>query len=121
MSAASAKRTPARYWALPRLLAGWTVAALLVAGCSSASSGGGGKVTTTSGGQVAFGVLSCFTGTLASLGEAMLQGSHVGMKAINDAGGVLGHKLTLAHADTQCDEADSVPALRQLLAANSAV
>src|SRR5207302_890017 len=79
----------------------------------------GGTVTTTSGGQVALGVLSCFTGTLASLGEAMLQGSQVGMKAINDGGGVLGHKLTLSHADTQCDEADSVPALRRLLAGSA--
>ena len=76
-------------------------------------------MTTTSGGQVALGVLSCFTGTLASLGEAMLQGSQVGMKAINDGGGVLGHKLTLSHADTQCDEADSVPALRRLLAGSA--
>jgi ABC-type branched-subunit amino acid transport system substrate-binding protein len=93
----------------------------MVAGCSSASSGGGGGITTTSGNQVGLGVLSCFTGTLASLGEAMLQGSQVGMKAINDGGGVLGHKVTLFHADTQCDEADSVPALRQLLAADNVV
>jgi len=67
------------------------------------------------------GVLSCFTGTLASLGQAMLQGSQVAQKAINDAGGILGRQLSLAHADTQCDEADSVPALRQLLATQNVV
>lgn len=67
------------------------------------------------------GVLSCFTGTLASLGQAMLQGSQVAQKAINDAGGILGQQLNITHADTQCDEADSVPAVRQLLAANNVV
>jgi len=67
------------------------------------------------------GVLSCFTGTLASLGQAMLQGAQVAQKAINDAGGILGRQLNLAHADTQCDEADSVPALRQLLATQNLV
>jgi ABC-type branched-subunit amino acid transport system substrate-binding protein len=67
------------------------------------------------------GVLSCFTGTLASLGQAMLQGAQVAQKEINDAGGVMGRHLNLAHADTQCDEADSVPALHQLLAAQNLV
>jgi branched-chain amino acid transport system substrate-binding protein len=65
------------------------------------------------------GVLSCFTGTLSSLGAAMLQGSQVAQKAINDAGGILRQQLQLQHADTQCDEADSVPALRKLLASSN--
>ena len=83
-----------------------------------------GSTSPTSGsgsGPVTMGVLSCFTGTLASLGEAMLQGAQVAQKAINDAGGILGRQLNLAHADTQCDEADSVPALRQLLATQNVV
>jgi ABC-type branched-subunit amino acid transport system substrate-binding protein len=67
------------------------------------------------------GVLSCFTGTLASLGQAMLQGSQIAQKAVNDAGGILGQQLNITHADTQCDEADSVPAVHQLLAANQVV
>jgi ABC-type branched-subunit amino acid transport system substrate-binding protein len=67
------------------------------------------------------GVLSCFTGTLSGLGQAMLQGAQVAQKAINDAGGILGRQLNLAHADTQCDEADSIPALHQLLAAQNVV
>ncbi len=51
----------------------------------------------------------------------MLQGSQVAQKAINDAGGILDRQLNLAHADTQCDEADSVPALRQLMATQNLV
>jgi ABC-type branched-subunit amino acid transport system substrate-binding protein len=70
---------------------------------------------------VAFGVLSCFTGILASLGRGMLQGSQVAQTAINAGGGVLGRRLSLAHADTGCNEADAVPAVNQLLTANRAV
>lgn len=66
-------------------------------------------------GTVAMGVLSCFTGRLASLGEAMLQGSKVAQYAVNSAGGILGERLVLAHADTGCDAADAVPATNFLL------
>ena len=92
---------------------------LALAACGSTSSNS--TSSGSSSGPVTMGVLSCFTGTLASLGQAMLQGSQVAQKAINDAGGILGRQLNLAHADTQCDEADSVPALRQLLAAQNVV
>jgi branched-chain amino acid transport system substrate-binding protein len=62
-----------------------------------------------------YGVLSCFTGRLASLGQAMLQGSQVAAKAIDAAGGVLGQKVKLTQEDTQCDLADAVPATQKLL------
>jgi ABC-type branched-subunit amino acid transport system substrate-binding protein len=98
-----------------RIVFGCLVIVLALASCGTTST------STSSGGPVTMGVLSCFTGTLASLGQAMLQGSQVAQKAINDAGGILGRQLNLAHADTQCDEADSVPALRQLLATQDLV
>jgi branched-chain amino acid transport system substrate-binding protein len=103
-----------------RLLGG-AAAAVLVAACGSSASGGGssGAIKTDGAGHVSFGVLSCFTGPLAVLGQAMLQGSQVAQKVINANGGVLGKQLDLSHADTQCDEADAVPAVRQLLAADS--
>jgi ABC-type branched-subunit amino acid transport system substrate-binding protein len=97
-----------------RLVAACLAAGLAVAACATGSGGSG-------GGSVAYGVLSCFTGTLASLGEAMLQGSQVAQKAIDDGGGILGKQLSLSHADTQCDEADSVPATRKLLATDGVV
>jgi ABC-type branched-subunit amino acid transport system substrate-binding protein len=98
-----------------RTVAGCLVLVLALTACGTSSTPAGGS------GPVTMGVLSCFTGTLASLGQAMLQGSQVAQKAINEAGGILGRQLNLAHADTQCDEADSVPALRQLLAAQNVV
>jgi ABC-type branched-subunit amino acid transport system substrate-binding protein len=105
--------------ATPRrvLLTGSVAAALLLAACGTTSSTGGKQPT----GPVSMGVLSCFTGSLASLGNAMLQGSQLAQKAINDAGGILGQQLQLSHADTQCDEADSVPSVRKLLASSNLV
>jgi branched-chain amino acid transport system substrate-binding protein len=106
--------------ALKRMGTG-VAAVLLVAACGSATTGGsgGGTIKTDGAGHVSFGVLSCFTGPLAVLGQAMLQGSQVAQKVINANGGVLGKQLDLSHADTQCDLADAVPAVRSLLSADS--
>jgi ABC-type branched-subunit amino acid transport system substrate-binding protein len=96
----------------------------MAAAFTLASCGGSGGGTTNSHlptGPVTMGVLSCFTGTLASLGQAMLQGSQVAQKAINDAGGILGQNLNITHADTQCDEADGANAARQLLSGSNLV
>ncbi|HXM71413.1 MAG TPA: ABC transporter substrate-binding protein, partial [Thermoanaerobaculia bacterium] len=100
-----------------RLVTCSVAAVFVIAACGNNTTSSG-KLPT---GPVTMGVLSCFTGTLASLGQAMLQGSQVAQKAINDAGGILGQQLQIAHADTQCDEADSVPAVHQLLAASNVV
>ena len=100
-----------------RLVATSVASAFVLAACGGSSSTSG-KLPT---GPVTMGVLSCFTGTLASLGQAMLQGSQVAQKAINDGGGILGQQLVINHADTQCDEADSVPATRALLAGSNLV
>lgn len=100
------------------LVAGVSAVALVaLAACGGGSTSTSGSGSGASGG-VAYGVLSCFTGRLASLGQAMLQGSQVGQTAINNAGGVLGKKVTLDHADTGCDEADAVPATQHLLSQN---
>ena len=92
--------------------AGACAAGLLLAACASSSSstgGGGGS------GPVTYGVLSCFTGRLASLGQAMIQGAKVAQSEINTAGGVLGKKITLVTGDTGCDVADGVTAANQML------
>jgi ABC-type branched-subunit amino acid transport system substrate-binding protein len=101
-----------------RLLSSSVAVALLLAACGTSTTTTTGKQPT---GPVSMGVLSCFTGSLASLGNAMLQGSQMAQKAINDAGGILGQQLKLSHADTQCDEADSVPAVRKLLSDSQVV
>jgi ABC-type branched-subunit amino acid transport system substrate-binding protein len=99
-------------------------AAVVLAACASSSgSSSGSGVIGTSGsapgsGPVTYGVLSCFTGRLASLGQAMSQGSQVAVSEINSAGGVLGRKLQLVTGDTSCDVADGVTAVNQMLTKN---
>jgi len=90
-------------------------AVILTACASSSSSSSSAGGSTTSGGPITYGVLSCFTGRLASLGQAMLQGSQVAMAEVNAAGGVLGRKLQLTMGDTSCDVADGVTATNQML------
>ena len=89
---------------------GACAAATLLAACASSGNGGSGA-----SGPVTYGVLSCFTGRLASLGQAMLQGSKVAQSEINAAGGVLGQKVQLVTGDTSCDVADGVTATNQML------
>ncbi|HEX9031825.1 MAG TPA: ABC transporter substrate-binding protein [Streptosporangiaceae bacterium] len=91
-------------------------AAVLLASC--ASSGGSGGSGGTSSGPVTYGVLSCFTGRLASLGQAMLQGAQVAKAEVNKAGGVLGRQLKLVTGDTSCDVADGVTATNQMITKN---
>src|SRR5215467_15819869 len=90
---------------------------MLLAACASSSSGSGSGGTAASG-PISYGVLSCFTGRLASLGQAMLQGSKVAQAEINSAGGVLGQKVQLVTGDTSCDVADGVTAVQQMLTKN---
>ncbi len=62
-------------------------AAVVLAACASSSSSSSTSGSgSTSGGPVTYGVLSCFTGRLASLGQAMLQGSQVAEAEINCRG-----------------------------------
>src|SRR5450756_1544686 len=63
-----------------RLVATSVAAIFVIAACGNSTSSSSGKLPT---GPVTMGVLSCFTGSLASLGQAMLQGSQVAQKAIN--------------------------------------
>jgi len=90
---------------------GACTAAVLLAACASSSSGSSSQPS----GTITYGVLSCFTGRLASLGQAMLQGARVAQSEINSAGGVLGHKVVLVTGDTSCDVADGVTAVNQMM------
>jgi ABC-type branched-subunit amino acid transport system substrate-binding protein len=90
-------------------------AAVVLAGCASGSSGSSSGGGGGSSGPVNYGVLSCFTGRLASLGQAMLQGAQVAKAEINAAGGVLSRQVQLVTGDTSCDVADGVTATNQML------
>jgi branched-chain amino acid transport system substrate-binding protein len=82
-------------------------------GSGSGSSGGSSKATLT------VADLAPFTGPDAALGPTYLASCLGATTAINNAGGVLGHKLTCKQVDTRGDPADAVPATRQMFATTS--
>jgi ABC-type branched-subunit amino acid transport system substrate-binding protein len=57
-----------------------------------------------------------FTGADANFGSVQIAGCVPATILINQAGGVLGHKLTCKTVDTHGDAADAVPAVQQVLA-----
>jgi branched-chain amino acid transport system substrate-binding protein len=90
-------------------------AAVGLAACGS--SGGSGKVA--SGANLTIADVAPFTGPDAALGPTYLVSCDAATTAINNAGGVLGHKLTCKTVDTRGDPADAVPAVRQMYASTS--
>ena len=92
------------------IAAACAVAALFLAACggTTASGGGGGALTVAD--------LAPFTGPDAALGPTYLASCFGATRAINNAGGVLGHTMTCKSVDTRGDPADAVPATRQMFA-----
>ena len=97
----------------------WRTGAALAALAMLVTACGGTAAVTTGSSTIAFGVDHPFTGAYAFVGEACLQGAQVATQEINAAGGVLGHKLVMDHADTLGDPADAVPATNQLVAVDN--
>src|SRR5882757_2516324 len=96
-----------------------TVALSLLAATAAAcgsSSGSSGSAAS----PLTFDVYSNFTGAQASSGENfILPGARLGAKAINDAGGILGHRVNIITTDGLSDPADAVPTAQRLLAQHS--
>jgi len=105
-----------------RAAAGLVAAGLAAAGlaaCSSSSttsSAAAGGSAGASGSSVVVADLAPFSGPDAALGPTYLVSCDGATQAINNAGGVLGHKLTCKGVDTRGDPADAVPATRQMFA-----
>jgi ABC-type branched-subunit amino acid transport system substrate-binding protein len=95
------------------------VVGLAACGSSSSSSSGGTGSGAAAGASLVVADLAPFSGTDAALGPTYLVACDGATQAINNAGGVLGHKLTCKGVDTRGDPADAVPATRQMFATTS--
>jgi ABC-type branched-subunit amino acid transport system substrate-binding protein len=97
------------------------LAAVGLAACSSSSSSSTPSTGTSSssGAPLVVADLAPFSGPDAALGPTYLVSCDGTTAAINNAGGVLGHKLTCKPVDTRGDPADAVPATRQMFATTS--
>ena len=93
------------------------LAAALLAACASsgAAAPGAGGQGTPGGGALTVADLAPFSGADAALGPTYLVSCDAATQAINNAGGVLGRKLSCKGVDTRGDPADAVPATRQML------
>lgn len=100
--------------ALRTVLAGGA-AALLLAACSSAATGGSTPTSSGAKGNLILGVFNPFSGPDAAFGPLMMSGCVPAASLVNNAGGVLGHKLTCLPVDTRGDPADAVPAAGALI------
>lgn len=83
------------------------VAVAALAGCG----GQGGA-----GSTLAVGAFNPFSGGDASFGPEMMGGCIPAIHLINQAGGVLGHKMSCDAVDTRGDPADAVPAATKMIA-----
>jgi branched-chain amino acid transport system substrate-binding protein len=92
------------------------VAAVALAACGSTSAGGG---SSAGSGPLTIADLAPFTGPDANLGPIYLASCFGATRAINNAGGVLGHTVNCKSVDTRGDPADAVPATRQMFASTS--
>src|SRR5262252_1058626 len=96
----------------PRILplgavAGAAVLALVLAACgsSTSSTGGGSSPAPKAGATLTVADVAPFSGPDAALGPTYLATCYGATTAINNAGGVLGHKLACKSVDTRGDPA----------------
>ena len=96
------------------------LAVAVLTACSSASSNSSGSATgAASGSTLTIADVAPFSGPDAALGPTYLASCYGATAAINNAGGVLGHKLDCKSVDTRGDPADAVPAVNQMFASTS--
>jgi ABC-type branched-subunit amino acid transport system substrate-binding protein len=84
-----------------------------LAACGSSTTG------STSNSTLLIGVVAPFTGADAALGPAYFAACLPAARAINNAGGIMGHKVSCQEFDTRGEPADAVPAARQMVASHS--
>ena len=91
--------------------------ALGVTACASSSTTS--NSSAASGSTLTVADVAPFSGPDAALGPTYLATCYGATTAINNAGGVLGHKLACKTVDTRGDPADAVPAVNQMFASTS--
>ncbi|MGW4470233.1 ABC transporter substrate-binding protein [Nonomuraea sp. NPDC004354] len=97
----------------PRPLAAVAAAALLAtSACAGAALSGG---EATAGGPLKIGVIVPLTGPVASTGKALQNGFELGVKKVNEAGGVGGGKVEFVVADDASNPATATQLARKMI------
>lgn len=79
----------------------------------------GSSVAWAGGGTLTVAMDAAFTGGTAIDGIAEAAGCYPAVRVVNDAGGVLGHKIQCSVVDTRGDPSDAIPATEKMLATTS--
>ncbi|MGH2849572.1 MAG: ABC transporter substrate-binding protein [Solirubrobacteraceae bacterium] len=95
------------------------VAAGVLSAAVAVALGSIGGSAAAAGSQLTVADVAPFTGPDAALGPTYLVSCDAATNAINKAGGVLGHTLGCKSVDTRGDQADAVPAVRQMYSSTS--
>jgi branched-chain amino acid transport system substrate-binding protein len=96
-----------------------SVAAIMAVSLGLTACGSGGGTGSGAKSTLVVADLAPFSGVDAALGPTYLASCMGATRAINNAGGVLGHQMTCKSVDTRGDPADAVPATRQMFATTS--
>ncbi len=97
-----------------RRLAAAAAAAAAIALTAALAACGGGSGQAARHATLTFADVAPFSGADAALGPIYLVSCDGAANAINQAGGILGHKVTCTTADTRGEPADAVPAVGNL-------
>jgi hypothetical protein len=92
------------------------VLALVLAACGSGTSTSSGSGNNS---PLLIGIVAPFTGADAALGPAYFAACLPAARAINNAGGIMGHTVSCQQFDTRGEPADAVPAAQQMIASHS--
>jgi len=88
----------------------------VAAACGSTTTGTG---PSSNNSPLLVGIVAPFTGVDAALGPAYFAACLPAARAINNAGGVMGHQVQCQQFDTRGEPADAVPAANQMVASHS--
>jgi len=94
------------------------VLAFAVAGCKKQEGGG---AAAASGDTIPVGEYASLTGKEAAFGRSSHRGTEIAIEVINNAGGVLGKKLTLITEDTQSKDGESSTVVSKLISRDKVV
>lgn len=93
------------------------VMALVVAGCGGSGSGSGsGHGKPAKAGPINIGVIAPFSGPAAEFGTLLSAPCYAASDLINQAGGIMGHKVQCTPVDDTGDAADAVPNVTRAIA-----
>ena len=105
-----------------RLLAAATGVMLLLTACGGGASGeGGGGGGGGEEGDIVIGAVYSVTGSQASIDDPGLKGFELAAKEINEAGGLLGRQIDVAHVDAASDQTQLTNVVSELIDNDGAV